>query len=411
MQADDLDQGQPGWLTTHLDAWLTFMDGHKPNPFDQPADTTPFLGLHQNDYLRLSKHPEVLLSKEIANRRVGTGSVASLVFGADSGEHGKLGGKLRESLKTGDVILTTSGWCANVGLLEAVAPADIPIYIDKEAHASLWAGAQLSKGKAIIVKHNDVEYLEKRIKRDGKGIVCIDAFYSTDGAVSDLKAYVELCEKYNCFLVLDEAHSFGMIGPKGGGLAVGLGLEDRIAFRTVSLSKAIGGNGGFIAGSEKAIRFLRYRCHSIVFSSSPSETNSAGHEAALSILVREPERAQRCLSMASLFRNKLQAHGIPTGQSQCQIVSIIFNGPYTTSRLYKGMRSEGILFSAFAPPATPAHQSFARFSIHSDITENDLSRAADVAAKCIRELELERYLVTEKRPGNTIPELGEHGQG
>ncbi len=391
MLSDDLDTTP--WLTKHYEDWLNFMDGHQPNPFDQPGDSKAYIELHQNDYLRLSRHPEVIAAKDEANNNIGTGSVASLVFGADTGEHGKFGEVLKKSLKSEDVIVTTAGWCANVGLLEAIATPDLPIYIDHQAHASLWSGAKLSSGRPVLIKHNDPEYLEKRIKKDGTGIVCIDAYYSTDGSVADLPTYIALCEKYNCALVLDEAHSFGMIGENGGGLAVSLGLQDRVPFRTVSLSKAIGGNGGFIAASLQAIRFLRFRCHSIIFSSSPSEPNSAGHRAALNVILREPQRAQHCMDMAQLLRDELNQRGIPTGPSNCQIVSVFFKGPYTASALYGKMKEKGILFSVFAPPASARDKSFARFSVHAEITREAIIKTAIVTAEAIKELKIESLMI------------------
>jgi CAI-1 autoinducer synthase len=388
----------PEWFERRVDELLGRLAQHQPNPFAQPSNYDDFIALHQNDYLRLSQHPEVLAAKNEANKKIGTGSVASAVFGGDSGFHKSFQDLIKETMQVEDAILTTAGWTANAGLLESLTPADQPIYLDKEAHASLWSGAKLSAGRIVMVKHNDVNFLESRIKREGPGVVCIDSFYSTDGSVSDLKAYVELCERYGCLLVLDESHSYGMVGNKGGGQAVDLGLSNRIPFRVVSLSKALGGNGGFIAGSERNILFLRFRLQSVMFSSSPSETNSAGHAAAIEIVKREPDRPKRCMDMAALLRENFRALGIDPGDSACQIVSLYFDGAYTASKLYGAMREKGVLFSVFAPPAAPHDKSFARFTVHSETNPEEMAITAKMARECLDKLRLEPLVGKKSRP-------------
>lgn len=388
----------PEWYESRVDELLGRLAQHLPNPFAQPSNYDDFIALHQNDYLRLSQHPEVLAAKTEANKTIGTGSVASAVFGGDSGFHKHFQDLIKETMQVEDAILTTAGWTANAGLLESLTPADQPIYMDKEAHASLWSGAKLSAGRIVMVKHNDVNFLESRIKREGPGVVCIDSFYSTDGSVSDLKSYVELCEHYGCLLVLDESHSFGMIGEKGGGQAVDLGLADKVPFRVVSLSKALGGNGGFISGSERNILFLRFRLQSVMFSSSPSETNSAGHAAAMEIVKREPDRSKRCMDMAALLRENFKTLGIDPGDSACQIVSLYFEGAYTASKLYGAMREKGVLFSVFAPPAAPHDKSFARFTVHSETNPEEMAKTAKVARECLDNLRLVPLVGKKSRP-------------
>jgi CAI-1 autoinducer synthase len=233
--------------------------------------------------------------------------------------------------------------------------------------------------------------------------VAIDAFYSTDGSVPNLRAYVELCEKYDCVMVLDEAHSFGIVGEKGGGLAVELGLQNRIPYRTASLSKALGGHGGFIVGTMKNIEYLRFRCRSILFSSSTAEIIGAGNCAALEVAMSDDARRRRCLDMAHVLRTELAKCGISAGDSMCQIVSITLSGSYSATRLYWALRERGVLASVFAYPATPKTRSLLRFSIHSEVTESDMKKTANLIAMSIRELDLEDKL-TNKGPDGIIVE-------
>jgi CAI-1 autoinducer synthase len=376
----------PEWFETYKEEYLQRWRAYEPFPFDQPSDTHNYLSLHQNDYLRLSNHPEVIKAKNEANESTGSGPMASIIYGGDTGQHAKYRNTLKEVMKTGDVMLTTAGWTANVGIVESVAQTDMPVYLDYQAHASLWDGARLSGGKIVPVRHNDAENMEKRIKRLGPGVVCIDAFYSTDGSVPDLERYVQICEENDCLLILDEAHSFGMIGPNGGGLAVHLGLENRIPLRTVSMSKALGGNGGFIAASEELVWFLKHRARSVIFSSSPSPAGSAGANAAMKVALREPERAKTCLEMAELLRKLLLARDIDPGTSNSQIISLYFDQDPLAAKFYGLMRKQGVLVSVFTAPAVPRDTSLARFSIHCEVTAEDMERVADAAAGAIAKM-------------------------
>jgi CAI-1 autoinducer synthase len=375
----------PEWLCEHVREHRGFIDGLEPFPFAQPSDIRGFLSLHQNDYLRLANHPEVVRARSEANSRRRIESFSSSIFGGASREHDQFTALLKESLQAGDVVLTTAGWTANVGLLEAITRDDMPVYIDVEAHASLADGIRLSRGRRVAVRHNDIQNLEKRVRIHGPGIVCLDALYSTDGTLPDLERAVEVCERHDCTLVLDEAHSFGMFGPRGGGLAAQLGLAQRVHFRTVSLSKALGGHGGVVAASRDMTRSLCTRMRSVLFSSATSSVLAAGHQAALAILMREPERAEHCLAMAELLRSCLHRYGIDTAGSRSQIISIFFKNE-DACRFYAELRRLGILTSVFLYPATPLGLSLARFSVYSELQASDVRYVADCTASVLRSM-------------------------
>lgn len=375
----------PGWLEEHVREHREYITSLAPFPFDQPADITPYLSLHQNDYLRLANHPEVVAARAEANGRKRIESFSSSIFGGASREHDDFVTRLAESLRSEAVVLTTAGWTANVGLLEAIAGDDQPIYIDVEAHASLMDGIRLSRGRRVIVRHNDCGNLEKRIRIHGPGIVCIDALYSTDGSLPDLPRVLDICERHDCVLVLDEAHSFGMFGERGGGLAVDLGLAARIHFRTVSLSKALGGHGGAVACGGEMMRSLCTRMRSVLFSSATSAVLAAGHRAALEIVMRDPSRARYTLEMAALLRRLLEAEGVDTHGSRSQIVSVYFPGE-EACRFYGALRERRILTSVFLHPALPLGASLARFSVYSELDEADVCYVAEVTVDTLHRM-------------------------
>lgn len=379
----------PDWYLQHMKPAVDYASGLQPNPFDQPADLSGYIALHQNDYLRLGNHPEVVAARAAANARVREEAFLSSVYGVGSDECEQFRAQMVQVMQAGDAMLTTSGWAANVGLLEAITPLFKPIYIDNHAHASLYDGAKLSLGKKIVVNHNDPEHLLERIRKNGPGIVVIDAVYSTDGSIGDIRRYVEICEQHDCVLVLDEAHSFGLFGG-GGGLAVELGLQQRVHFRTVSLNKALGGHGGLIAGHAEAMKLVRARCRSVIFSSATSSVSAAGHLAALDILTRAPGRAQRCMEQAQALREGLAAVGIDSGDSQCQIVSILFHGEQAACAFYAGMRERRILSSVFVAPALPAGLGLVRFSVHSELSAAELERTIACSAEVMDQIGVPR---------------------
>ena len=237
------------WHNAHIQEYMEYVHGHgERSPFDMPPDLENYICLQENDYLRLSRHPKVREAHAMAAEDSGIGKMSAGVFAGKGGANERFCQKIAESMKAESAILTTAGWTANVGLLEAIVPAGRPVYLDAKVHASLWDGARLAGAKIVPIRHNDSSHLDKRADAFGPGIVVLDAFYSTDGSVADLEQFLDVCDERECVMVLDEAHSFGIVGDKGGGLAVALGLQDRIPYRTASLSKALGGHGVFVAG-------------------------------------------------------------------------------------------------------------------------------------------------------------------
>jgi CAI-1 autoinducer synthase len=377
----------PDWYSEYMEPVCEFISNLKPNPFDQPKDISNYISLHHNDYLRLGNHPSVVTARAKANNTNQVESFLSSVYGGSSDSCEYLCRQIKQCMQVDDVMLTTSGWAANVGLLEAITPLFKPVYIDNNAHASLYDGIKLSLGKKVPITHNDPDHLLEKININGPGVVCIDAVYSTDGSIGDIKRYVEICEEKNCVLILDEAHSFGMYG-NGGGLAVELGLADRIPFRTVSLNKALGGHGGFIAGDMEMMQLVRARCRSVIFISATSSVSAAGHQAALKIIIKEKSRSRRCLDNAILLRKGLTKIGLDVSKSQCQIVSIDFDSEDEACQFYEKMRNRKILTSVFLYPATPQYQGLVRFSVHSELSFQEIDEVVACTQEVLQEMQL-----------------------
>lgn len=380
----------PQWLKDEVDHYDRRIGNCNPYPFRHPDDLSGYICLHQNDYLRLSTRPEVLSAKEEAMRRYGNSFLASTLFtgGEGADEHDRFRSLLAGAMGAEDVILTTSGWTANVGLVEALARPGTPVYIDRKAHASIWDGAKLSAGRPVMVGHNDPVSLDRRIRRDGPGIICIDSVYSTSGTVSHLPSYVEIAERTGSVLVVDEAHGFGMFGEGGGGIAELQGVSDRIHFRTMSFSKALGGHGGCIATSRHLAWFLTHRARPMVFSSAALPCDSAAHRAGLEILRAEPQLAARCQEMAAVLRQEMEMRDISTGGSASQIVSYKAHSDAHSCELYGELRARGVLCAIFLEPAVPVGAGLLRFSVHAHCTREDMVHTAAALRESIDAIEL-----------------------
>jgi CAI-1 autoinducer synthase len=380
-------------LLDHVRPHCEYIERLHPFPFDQPSDIRGYLSLHQNDYLRLSNRQEVIDERARANSETRVESFSSSVFGGASTVQDEFVELLKRSLGGGDVVLTTAGWTANVGLIEAIAKPETPVYLDTEAHASLDDGIRMAHAAHVMIRHNDPDHLEKRVGIFGPGIICIDALYSTNGSVPKLERYVDIAERHDCVLVLDEAHSFGIFGQDGGGLAVALGLAHRVHFRTVSLSKALGGHGGFVAGSEAMVRALKTRMRSVVFSSATSTVLAAGHRAALQIVMRERQRSEHCLRMGRRLGENFEAAGLDTRGSASHIVAVFLESEEDACRLYGRLRDERILTSVFVYPAVAHGTALVRFSVYADLEPKDIDHVAECTVRALDGLRVVRKAV------------------
>ena len=255
----------------------------------------------------------------------------------------------------------------------------------------------MSGSKVIPTRHNRPDLLERKIKERGPGLVCIDSFYSANGAVADLPAYVDICERNDCVLLLDEAHSLGILGENGGGLAVSLGLADKVPFRTISFSKGLGGYGGAIACSEASAWWLTHRSSSVIFSSSVMPAESAANAAALEVVMEQPELGATCLKRADQLRSLLRARGIETGPAGSQIVSIELPTGDASTLFYHAMKDKGVLTSVFLYPAVALGTGLVRLSVYATLTPEDVVYVADCAAKSMQEIKQATQAVSPQK--------------
>ena len=212
-----------------------------------PASAVMLAG---NDYLNIAG--EAALRAAQAQVRQGGGAMLmSSVFLQEGSRQHRLEQKFAAFLGSEACVLAKSGWAANVGLLQSLAGPGIPVYLDMQAHASLWEGVQSAQAMPVAFLHNDGAHLQRQLDKHGPGIIVVDALYSTNGSVAPLLEMVEIAERSGSMLIVDESHSLGTHGPQGAGLVAELGLAGRVHFRTASLAKAFAGRAGLITCSAR----------------------------------------------------------------------------------------------------------------------------------------------------------------
>jgi CAI-1 autoinducer synthase len=338
------------------------------------------LVLMSNDYLALGNEPDVLEAQVNSLQRYGNGLMMSGAFTGDTDPQRELEKRFSNFMRAPATVLCQSGWAANVGLIQAIAPAGSPVYVDATAHMSLWAGIQAAEAAARPFPHNDLEYLERLINRHGPGLIAVDALYSVTGDLCPLAELVAVAERTGCEVIADESHTLGALGPQGAGLTVALGLADRVAYRTVSLAKAFAGRAGLVACSRKVADFLPFHSYGAIFSSTLLPHDLAGLGAVLNRILTADDRRERLVRQSAALRDGLTAIGYSVAPSESWIVPLQPGTEQQISLLQYLLDGEGVFGAPFIPPAVGNNRCVHRLSMHSEVSDRDLDRVLRACA-------------------------------
>ncbi|MGH4029121.1 alpha-hydroxyketone-type quorum-sensing autoinducer synthase [Actinomycetota bacterium Odt1-20B] len=334
--------------------------------------------LSSNDYLGLAREPRIL--KVMADTLTSEGN-STLMSGAYlRGTHPqlRLENDLAHHLRAAGGILCQSGWAANTGLLQAVAAPGTPAYIDVLAHMSLWEGARLAGAEPHRFRHNDPAHLRRRIAASGPGVILVDSVYSTDGSVCPLPEITSVAQETGCLLVVDESHALGTHGALGEGLVADLGLEDKVHFRTASLSKAFAGRAGLIACCDgEFVDYYKLAAYPAIFSSALQPHDVAGLAETLCVVREAGKRRDRLAALSSYVREELTASGVGVGGSRSQIIALEGGSDLRTMELRDALERHGVFGSVFCPPATPRARSLVRLSLHAGLSDAEVERVVE----------------------------------
>jgi len=385
------------YLTERLAAWNQRRAGWGGSLFHGRSRPGPGdLVLMSNDYLTLGGHPAVVRAQVEALLEHGNGLLMSGVLVADTDPMRVLEQQMAAFLGAPAALLCQSGWAANVGLIQSIAPPGKPVYLDAAAHGSLWAGAQAANAVTTPFAHNDCAHLERLIARHGPGLIAFDTLYSVTGDLCPLADLADLANRTGCELVADESHTLGVIGPNGAGLAAALGLADRVAYRTASLAKAFAGRAGLIACSQRVAEYLPFHSLSAIFSSTLLPHDIAGLTAALGLIQAGDARRGRLARGAAILRSGLTGLGYNISPSESQIIPLRPGGEHMLCRLQAALDARGIFGAPFAFPAVGRNSTALRLSVHSELTDPDLDRILDACAAIREEISLQEWKSTRR---------------
>ncbi len=342
------------------------------------------LNLASYNYLGLSARQEVVEAARRALEQYGLGASGSPVLSGTMDVHLALERELAAFKRKEAALLFPSGYATNLGLLQGLMrPGDL-IVCDQNVHASIVDGAILSKADVRYFRHNRPEDLERRLAgRRGKKLVVVEGVYSMDGDVCRLPEIVEIARRHEARVMIDEAHSTFIYGPNGRGVVEQFGLEDEIDLHVGTLSKATGGQGGFVAGSSSLYKYLEGFAHSRLFSCGLSPVVAAGVLEAVRIARREPELRAKLWANVAHIRGRLAEHGVDVGESTSQVIPVMIRDDRRVFDIARRLQEEGLYLQPVVYPAVAKHRSRFRISVSAAHTSEQLDEGVDILTRVL----------------------------
>jgi len=337
--------------------------------------------LGSNNYMGLTSDERVIEAGVEALRRFGSGCSGSRFLNGTLTLHTQLERELASFLNKEAAITYSTGFQTNLGIISCIAGLHDYIISDRENHASIVDGCRLSFAKTLRYKHSDMDDLERRLRSvpEGAGkLIVTDGVFSMGGDIAKLPDIVELAEKYEARILVDDAHGLGMIGENGRGTANYYGLEDKVDIIMGTFSKSLASLGGYIATSEVVANYVKHNSRPFIFSASITPASCATALKALEILRTEPDRVKRLQENGDYMRRKFKEAGIPIGNSQTAIIPVYTYDTMRTFKIHNMLLKEGVYTNPVIPPAVPEGECLLRTSYTATHTKEQLDEAFEI---------------------------------
>ncbi len=344
------------------------------------------LNLASYNYLGISYREEVKEATIAAVRKYGLGASGSPILSGTFDVHEELAEEVARFKGKPGAILFPTGYSANVGFISALMRSGDNILLDQYSHASIVDGAILAKSKTTFFRHNNALDLERKLTGlKGKKLVVVEGVYSMDGDVCTLPEIVDVSKRHGARILIDEAHSTFLFGPSGRGVAEHFGLDKEIDFHLGTFSKSLGGQGGFVCGTQALVTYVAGFGRSRFFSCNLAPPVAAGLLAGLRIVAREPQLRAKLWSNVAYLRRRFAEEGVDIGKSNSQVMPVTVNNDTKVFMVAAKIQERGIFLQPVTYPAVPKHKSRLRVSISAAHTEEDLEQAVSVIAAVLRE--------------------------
>jgi 8-amino-7-oxononanoate synthase len=342
------------------------------------------INLASYNYLGLSYRPEVIEAAIDAIRTYGTGSSGSPILSGTTELHEELSRKVAEFKNKEQCLLFPSGYSANVGVIAGIMRSGDLVVTDQYAHASIVDGIILSKAQVRYFRHNNAADLDRKLKDfPGRKLVIVEGVYSMDGDLANLPEIVEVAQRNGARIMIDEAHSAFLFGKNGRGVAEHFGVDDEIDIHLGTFSKSLGGQGGYVAGSRKLIRYLKGFGRAHVFSCALAPGTVGGLLKACELAATEPELRDRLWENTAVLQNHLRDHGVDIGDSESQVIPIMIRDDDRIFKVAEDMIHHGVYLNPVRYPAVGKHRSRLRISVTASHTHDELREAADIIARVL----------------------------
>jgi 8-amino-7-oxononanoate synthase len=345
--------------------------------------------LGSNNYLGLTHHPKVLEAAQRALHRYGSGCTGSRFLNGTLDLHEQLETALAEFLGKEACLVFSTGYQANLGLVSGLIGRGDVVFLDKLDHASIVDGAKMSYGETQRFNHGDLAGLERKLERakNGQGtLIVVDGIYSMEGDIADVPNLVRIAHKHGTALAVDDAHSLGVLGPKGDGTAAHFGMTDETDIIAGTFSKSLASIGGFVAASESVIHYLRHHCRPLIFTASLPPSNTAGVLAALEVMQQEPERRERLWANTRRLHAGFREMGFDIGLTETPIIPVLIGPLEKTFVMWRKLFDAGVFTNPVAPPAVAPSQCRLRNSLMATHTFDQIDFALEKFLKIGREL-------------------------
>jgi 8-amino-7-oxononanoate synthase len=342
-----------------------------------------------NNYLGLTHHPKVLEAGEKALRQYGSGCTGSRFLNGTLDLHEQLEERLAKFVSQEAALVFSTGYQTNLGVISSLIGREDHLFSDKLNHASIVDGARLAFGTVHRFPHANMRALERELARtpsEAGKLIVTDGIFSMEGTIVDLPAIMALAEFYGAEVMVDDAHSFGVLGEFGGGTAQHFHLEDRVSLVMATFSKSLGTIGGMVAGPEDVIHYLKHHARSLIFSASNPPASVASTLAALDVIEQEPERREQLWSNTRRMQDGLRALGYDIGRSETPIIPVQVGEIDQMFVFWKQLFDAGVFTNPVTPPAVPDNSCRLRISLMATHTDQHIDFVLDAFATIGRKM-------------------------
>lgn len=344
-----------------------------------------------NAYTGLTGDQRVINAAKAALDKYGSGCAGSRFLNGTLDLHVQLEKELAEFVHKDDTLCFSTGFSVNAGVLAVVVGRGDYIICDDRDHASIVDGRRLSFARQLHYKHNDMEDLENILKglpQDAVKLIVVDGVFSMEGDLANLPKIVELKHKYNCSIMVDEAHGIGVFGDHGRGVCDYFGLTDEVDLIMGTFSKSMASIGGFIAGDTDTINYLRHTCRTYIFSASNTPAATAAALEALHILQQEPERIEKLWDVTKYALKRFREEGFEIGETESPIIPLYVHDVEKTFIVTAQAYERGVFINPVIPPACAPQDTLVRFALMATHTKEQVERAVNILKGIFVELDI-----------------------